>query len=84
MPVLKRQGVNAIVVLIHQGRVPDKQKWTDPKTHVSYDVNPNYDYACGKGGTLAASSPILPIAAHLDPAIDMVVSATPTSPTSAR
>ena len=74
VPVLKRKGVKAIVVLIHQGGVPDKQKWTDPATGTSYDVNPDYDYTCGKGGTLAASSPILPIAANLDPAIDMVIS----------
>ena len=45
-----------------------------PATGTTYDVNPNYDYTCGKGGTLAAASPILPIAANLDPAIDMVVS----------
>ena len=57
---------------IHQGGMPDKQKWTDPATGTTYDVNPNYDYTCGKGGTLAATSPILPIAANLDPAIDMV------------
>ncbi|MDX6360334.1 MAG: 5-nucleotidase [Nocardioidaceae bacterium] len=74
VPVLKRKGVNAIVVLIHQGGMPDKQKWTDPVSGTSYDVNPSYDYTCGKGGTLAASSPILPIAANLDPAIDMVIS----------
>ena len=61
-------------MLIHQGGLPDKQKWTDPASGTTYDVNPNYDYACAKGGTLAASSPILPIAANLDPAIDMVVS----------
>ncbi len=74
VPVLKRKGVNAVVVLIHQGGTPSKQKWTDPATGTSYDVNPSYDYTCGKGGTLAADSPILPIAAHLDPAIDLVVS----------
>ena len=74
VPVLKRQGVNAIVVLIHQGGTPSKQKWTDPATGRTYDTNPTYDYTCGKGGTLAAESPILPIAAHLDPAIDVVVS----------
>src|SRR3954466_12314818 len=55
VPVLKRQGVNAIVVLVHQGGLPNKQKWTDPATGTSYDVNPNYDYTCGKGGTLAAT-----------------------------
>ncbi len=77
VPVLKRKGVKAIVVLIHQGGSPNKQKWTDPATGTTYDVNPNFDYTCGKhgkGGTLAADSPILPIAANLDPAIDVVVS----------
>ena len=42
--VLERKGVNAIVVLIHQGGSPAKQKWTDPASGTSYDVNPNYDY----------------------------------------
>ena len=75
VPVLERQGVNAIVVLIHQGGLPDKQDWTDPASGTSYKVNPTYDYTCGGGGNLIpASSPILPIAAGLDPAIDMVVS----------
>jgi 5'-nucleotidase len=73
VPVLRRKGVNAIVVLIHQGGTPAKQTWTDPNGK-SWQVNPNYDYTCGKGGQLAASSPILPIAENLDPAIDMVVS----------
>ncbi len=46
-----------------------------PGTGKKYAVNPTYDYTCGGGGSLvAASSPILPIAANLDPAIDMVVS----------
>ena len=72
--MLRRKGVNAIVVLVHQGGNPDPQKWTDPASGKTYDVNPTYDYTCGKGGQLAASSPILPIAANLDPAIDMVVS----------
>ena len=74
VPVLRRQGVNAIVVLIHQGGTPKPEKWTDPATKKTYDANPTYDYTCGKGGELAAESPILPIAANLDPAIDMVVS----------
>ena len=30
VPVLERKGVNAIVVLIHQGGTPDKQTWKDP------------------------------------------------------
>lgn len=74
VPVLKRRGVNAIVVLIHQGGTPAPQQWTDPNG-TSWSVNPNYDYACSKGGSLiAASSPILPIASKLSPAIDMVIS----------
>ncbi len=75
VPVLRRKGVKAIVVLIHQGGSPGRQQWTDPATGTQYAVNPNYDYTCGGGGSLVpASSPILPIAANLDPAIDMVVS----------
>lgn len=74
VPRIKRQGVNAIVVLIHQGGTPTPQNWTDPATGTSYSVNPTYDYTCGKGGQLAATSPILPIAANLSPEIDLVVS----------
>jgi 2',3'-cyclic-nucleotide 2'-phosphodiesterase (5'-nucleotidase family) len=63
VPVLKRKGVNAIIVLIHQGGLPAQQSWKAPDGTV-YPVNPTYDYACAKGGSLiAASSPILPIAA---------------------
>jgi 5'-nucleotidase len=74
VPVLREQGVKAIVVLIHQGGLPDKQQWTDPNGK-TWAVNPNYDYTCGGGGSLIpASSPILDIAARLDPQIDMVIS----------
>ncbi|MEO7448968.1 MAG: bifunctional metallophosphatase/5'-nucleotidase [Humibacillus sp.] len=60
VPLLKKQGVNAIVVLIHQGgSVPA--------------VTP-YDYTCKGGGSLSADSPIIPIVKNLDPAIDMVIS----------
>ncbi len=75
VPVLKRQGVKAIIVLIHQGGVPEPQQWTDPATGTAYPVNPTYDYTCGGGGALIpASSPILPIASKLSPEIDMVIS----------
>ena len=73
VPVLKSQGVNAIVVLIHQGGTPNQQVWYGPDNK-PYTVNPTYDYTCAKGGSLAADSPILPIAKGLDPAIDMIVS----------
>lgn len=60
VPKLKRQGVNAIVVLLHQGG--------------STPASTPYDYTCKGGGTLSADSPILPIVKNLDPAIDMVIS----------
>ena len=73
VPVLKAQGVNAIVVLLHEGGFPEaKQSWTDPATGTTYSVNANYDYTCEKGGKL--SGPIVDIAGALDPAIDMVIS----------
>ncbi len=60
VPVLKKKGVNAIVVLIHQGGMP-----TDPVQ----------DSTCGNGGRLdPTSAPVIDIAKRLDPAIDMIVS----------
>jgi 2',3'-cyclic-nucleotide 2'-phosphodiesterase (5'-nucleotidase family) len=60
VPALKAQGVNAIVVLVHQGGTPP--------------ANTPYDYTCKGGGSLSADSPIIPIVKNLDPAIDMVIS----------
>ncbi len=73
VPVLRKQGVNAIVVLIHQGGSPGQQTWYGPDNK-PYTVNPSYDAACDNGSQLAPDSPIIPIAKGLDPAIDMVVS----------
>jgi 5'-nucleotidase len=74
VPKLRAEGVKAIVVLIHQGGTPAKESWTGPDGK-TYSVNPTYDYTCAKGGSLdPKSSPILGIAANLDPAIDMVIS----------
>ncbi|HET8600623.1 MAG TPA: bifunctional metallophosphatase/5'-nucleotidase [Segeticoccus sp.] len=73
VPVLEKQGVKAIVVLIHQGGFPTTEKWTDPQG-ATHDANPSYDWACSKGGALDPSSPILPIAQHLSPQIDLVIS----------
>jgi 2',3'-cyclic-nucleotide 2'-phosphodiesterase (5'-nucleotidase family) len=73
VPVLRAQGVKAIVVLIHQGGFPGQETWYGPDNK-PYTVNPTYDYVCGKGGSLTPTSPILPIAENLDPAIDMVIS----------
>ena len=73
VPVLREQGVKAIVVLVHQGGTPAVQQWVGPD-HKTYGVNATYDYTCGGGGTLAGDSAILPIAANLDPQIDMIIS----------
>ena len=73
VPVLKAKGVNAIVVLIHQGGTPGQETWIGPDG-TPYQVNPSYDAACDNGSQLAPDSPIIPIAKGLDPAIDMVVS----------
>jgi 5'-nucleotidase len=72
VPVLREQGVNAIVVLVHEGGFPSaKEKWTDANGR-TWDVNANYDYTCDRGGVV--SGPIVDIAKNLSPAIDMVVS----------
>ena len=73
VPVLEKQGVKAIIVLIHQGGSPAVQQWTGPDGK-TYSVGATYDYTCGQGGTLEPSSAILPIAANLSPQIDMVIS----------
>ena len=74
VPVLEAQGVNAIVVLLHEGGTPAKVNWTDANGKV-WEVNPTWDQTCSEGGAqLRGDSPVLPIARDLDPAIDMVVS----------
>ncbi|WP_426320825.1 bifunctional metallophosphatase/5'-nucleotidase [Microbacterium sp. E-13] len=72
VPVLEAQGVNAIVVLIHQGGSPDQETWYHDGQ--AYKVNPTYDVTCSENGQLKASSPIIPIAQQLDPAIDVIIS----------
>ncbi|HET8987006.1 MAG TPA: bifunctional metallophosphatase/5'-nucleotidase [Humibacillus sp.] len=72
VPELKAQGVNAIVVLLHEGGNLSRMPWTDPATGVTSNVSADYDYVCGRGGTL--SGPLLDINSRLDPAIDMIVS----------
>ena len=73
VPILNAKGAKAIVVLVHQGGTPAVQQWVGPD-HKTYGVNSTYDYTCGGGGTLTGDSAILPIAANLDPQIDMVIS----------
>jgi 5'-nucleotidase len=60
-------------VLVHQGGTPDVQQWQGPDGK-TYGVNATYDYTCGGGGNLKPDSAILPIAANLDPQIDMIIS----------
>ena len=79
VPELKRRGVNAIVVLIHQGGTPATTTYT--AEHGTYNVAPPFDATCSTdekdgvaGAQLKDDSPILDITRKLDPAIDMVIS----------
>ena len=74
VPVLQAQGRQGDRRAHPPGRhpVPAEVVGPDGKT---YDVNATYDYTCGKGGSLTADSPILPIAARASTRpIDMVIS----------
>ncbi len=58
---LRKRGVEAIVVLLHEGGIPP--------------TGSAYDFQCtGATGASAISGPIVEIAKNLDPSIDMVVS----------
>jgi 5'-nucleotidase len=79
VPVLRRHGVKAIVVLLHQGGTPATTTYT--AEHGTYQVAPPYDATCTtqtrngvKGAQLTADSPVLDITRRLDPQIDMVIS----------
>src|SRR3954451_2261739 len=79
VPVLRRQGVKAIVVLLHQGGTPATTTFT--AAHGTYQVAPPYDATCStqtrdgvKGAQLTDDSPVLDITRKLDPQIDMVIS----------
>jgi 2',3'-cyclic-nucleotide 2'-phosphodiesterase (5'-nucleotidase family) len=79
VPVLRRKGVKAIVVLVHQGGTPATTTYT--AEHGTYQVTPPFDATCStetkdgvKGAQLTSDSPILDISRRLDPQIDMVIS----------
>jgi 5'-nucleotidase len=79
VPQLHKKGVNAIVVLIHQGGTPATTTYT--AEHGTYNVAPPYDATCStetkngvKGAQLTDDSPILDISRKLSPEIDMVIS----------
>ena len=58
---LRKRGVEAIVVLVHEGGIPP--------------TGAAYDFPCtGAGGSAGISGPIVDIAKNLDPSIDLVVS----------
>jgi 2',3'-cyclic-nucleotide 2'-phosphodiesterase (5'-nucleotidase family) len=56
---LRRRGVKAIVVLLHEGGIPP--------------TGAPYNYSCNAGGVAALSGPIVQIAQDLSPSIDLVV-----------
>jgi len=56
---LRRRGVKAIVVLLHEGGLPPS--------------GAPFDYACNTGSAPALSGPIVAIAQNLSPSIDLVV-----------
>jgi len=59
VPMLRRQGVKAIVLLLHEGGLP---------------ASPVYNYDCNAGGPGAGiSGPVVEIARNLNPQIDLVV-----------
>src|SRR6478672_7269296 len=70
VPVLRARGVNAIVVLIHQGGTPNRTATYPggPNTKPATGLENRFDYACAKGSSaeLMDDSPILPIARNLD------------------
>lgn len=55
---LTRQGVNAIVVLLHQGGIP---------------ASGVYNYDCNAGGGLGLTGPIVDIARTMTPKVDLLV-----------
>lgn len=72
VPVLRKQGVKAIIALVHQGGTPALENWVGPDGK-TYAVPSTYKYTCAEGGLLTGDSAILPIAKNLDPQIDMIV-----------
>ena len=57
--ILQRQGVKAIVVLLHQGGIP---------------ASGAYNYDCNAGGSLGLTGDVLPIAQAISPKVDLIVS----------
>jgi 2',3'-cyclic-nucleotide 2'-phosphodiesterase (5'-nucleotidase family) len=71
VPQIKKQGVQSIVVLLHQGGEPAYQAGrTNPVSAAA-----PYNFRCDSKQGFTPSSPIVSIAKRLNPAIDVVVTA---------
>jgi 5'-nucleotidase len=55
---LKKKGVNAVVVLLHQGGIPSSGV---------------YNYDCNAGGGLGLTGPVVDIARSISPQVDLIV-----------
>ncbi|MEP7114948.1 MAG: bifunctional metallophosphatase/5'-nucleotidase [Ilumatobacteraceae bacterium] len=71
VPLLKKKGVQSIVVLLHEGGAP---AYKAGRTRAVSAAAP-YNFRCDAKQGLAPSSAVLDIARRLNPAIDVVVSA---------
>jgi 5'-nucleotidase len=70
VPKIKKKGVQSIVVLLHQGGLPNYKAGTLNPVSASAP----YDFRCDATQGLTPDSAIIPIAQGLSPAIDLVVS----------
>jgi 2',3'-cyclic-nucleotide 2'-phosphodiesterase (5'-nucleotidase family) len=70
VPQIKKQGVQSIVVLLHQGGIPDYKAGTTNPVSASAP----YNFRCDSKQGFTPDSAIVPIAQQLSPAIDVVVS----------
>jgi len=70
VPQIKKQGVQSIVVLLHQGGVPDYRVSTKTPSKAA----PPYNFRCDSKQGLTPDSPVVAITKLLNPAIDLVVS----------
>jgi len=74
---LMKQGVKAIVVLLHQGATPLRNATFTGAHTSSTTLEHRYDWACDLSGDNAGLDPtsaVLPIAENLSPQIDMIIS----------
>jgi 5'-nucleotidase len=55
---LQRQGVQSIVVLLHQGGIP---------------ASPAFNYNCNANGGLGLTGDVVPIAQQISPAVDLII-----------